>query len=135
MSALSNYQENLLADHLIGKNTTMTVPSTLYFALFKSPCSDATTGSEVTGAGYARVAVDNTTANFNAAVDGKKSNKTDVIFPTAGAAGWGNIVSWAIMDAASNGQHLYYGSLTTQRSIVEGDTPKFPAGQFELTFD
>ena len=94
-------------------------------------------GTEVSTAGstgYARVAVSNTTGNFPLSSNGVKSNATNVTFPTAGA-NWGTITSFGIFDAATGGNLLYFGNLTTARGISQGDTARFAAGDFTITFE
>jgi len=95
MSALSDYLENKLLDHALG-TAAYTMP-TVYVALYTSDPTDADTGTEVSGGGYARQ-----TVTFNAASGGSASNAGDITFPQA-TADWGTITHIGLRDAATGG--------------------------------
>jgi len=127
----SDYLELELLDHVLGA-ATYTPPVTVYVALYTVAPTDAGGGTEVTGAGYARVAVTNNATNWPAASGGSKSNGTAIQFPSAGGS-WGTAVAFAILDAASGGNFLYWGDLTTPMAISDGHNPEFPAGDITIT--
>lgn len=135
MSALSDYLENKLLDHLL-RNTAYSQPGTLHFALFTSDPGESGVSGEVSGGSYARAAVTNNNVNFpQCAASGTptKSNGTTIIFPTATAA-WGTVTHWAIYDAASGGTNmLMHGALSSPRYVANGDTPKIAAGALAIT--
>lgn len=133
MSALSDYLENELADHILG-GSDYARPGTVYFALFTAAPTDAGGGTEVSGGSYARKAVTNNATNFPSAVAGVKTTGADVTFVTA-TGSWGEVVAYGIYDAATGGNLLFHGTLTTARTVESGDTPKFPSGSFSLTFN
>ena len=124
MSAFSDYLENKVLDHLMGR-VTYTAPANVYFALFTSSPSDVGGGQEVTGGAYARVAVSNTATEWPAATAGTKKNANTITFPEATAA-WGSIVAIGIFDAAAGGNLLFWTAITS-RSVVQGDIPRFNA--------
>ncbi len=133
----TNYLELGLLDHLLG-GPDYTRPATVYFVLFTSAPSEYGTGTEVSGGGYARVAVANNNTNFPVATSpggvGTKINATSISFPAA-AASWGTVTHFGIYDAASGGNLLIYGTLTSARAVTTGDTPRFLANAFSLTAD
>jgi hypothetical protein len=130
----SDYLENKLLDNLFGA-TAYTVPGTLYVSLFTAAPSDSGGGTEVTGGSYARVAVTNNTTNWPNASGGAKSNGTIITFPTP-TANWGTVVAFGIHDAASAGNLLAWATLTTNRTINNGDgAPKFAATALAITLD
>ena len=137
MSALSDYLENKLLDHLL-KNTAYTQPPTLYFALFTAdPGESGVTGELTIGTGaYARAAITNNNGNFpQCASSGTptKTNGAPIQFPTATAA-WGTVTHWAIYDVVTTGTNmLLHGALATPRYIATGDTPKIAAGAMSIT--
>lgn len=133
MSSFSNFLELELLDHVFG-NAAYTAPGTLYFGLFTVAPSDSGGGTEVTGGSYARVAVTNNATNFPAASGGAKSNGTAITFPAATAA-WGTVVAMGVFDASSGGNLLAWATLATAKTIASGDTPAFPAGDFDVTLD
>ncbi len=122
----STYFANIIMAHVFGK-TTYTAPSPLYLAAYTSAPSDAGGGAEVTGGGYARVAITNNTTNFPAPVGGETNLGVVQSFPEA-TAGWGIITHFGILDAATNGNLIIWGALGTPQSIGVGDILRFPAG-------
>ncbi len=145
MAALSNYMENALID-LIFRGQAWTAPSTLYFAAFTAAPSDTGGGTEVTGGGYARVAVAATMANFagtqapgsttaSSGMTGTTSNNIDIVFPSP-TANWGTIVGMAIFTAASGGNMICYGPILPNKTVNSGDLPpKFATGQWSFQID
>ena len=129
----SDFLENTLLDEVLGA-TDYTPPGTVYLALFTAAPDDTGGGTEVSGGGYARVAVTNNSTNWPAASGGSKSNGVDMTFPQA-TADWGTVVAFAIFDASTGGNMLYWGDLTTSKTINNGDTAKFAAGDITITED
>lgn len=130
MSSFSDYLENKLLDHVFGA-TAYTAPGTLYLALFTSAPSDAGGGTEVTGGSYARASVTNNTTNFPNAASGAKTNANAITFATA-TADWGTVVAVGIFDAASAGNLIAWGTVTSQ-SVPSGVTASIPAGDLDIT--
>lgn len=135
MSAMSDYLEVALANHVLGAQV-YSKPGTVYIALFTGSPSDGGGGSEVGSynTGYARASVTNNATNWpNAnATTGVKSNGTIFNFPTA-TGDWGTVTHFAIFDASSGGYMLYYGALSASRIINAGDTARFSAGDLTVT--
>lgn len=143
MSSMSDYLENAIADHCF-RTTSFTKPATLYYALMTVTTTDAGGGTEATGGSYARVAVTGSNANFNgthgnttgasSGTGGVISNALAITFP-APTANWGVVVSWAIYDASSSGNLLFWGLLQANKTVNNGDAaPSFVAGAFTMTF-
>ena len=100
-------------------------------ALFTVDPSDVGGGTEVTGGSYAR----KVTAAGNWTRTGSEiSNNTEMAFVTA-TANWGTITAFALMDAASGGNFLYWGELTADKAVDSGDTARFAAGELDVTED
>lgn len=133
MSA-TNYFENYVLDAILGSNRGASIPSTVYVALFTTAPDDTGAGTEVSGGGYARVAVTNNTTNWPAASGGSKSNGADIQFPAV-TSSWGTITHWAIYDAATVGNMLLYGSLSLGITPAVTDTPFFAVGSLTVTCD
>ncbi len=134
--AISNYLAEALLDHVLGL-TSYTPPSTIYAALFTtSPDFDSGSGgTEVSGGSYARVAITNNTTNFpnsTGTSTGVKTTGATITFATP-SAGWGTVVSVGFYDAASGGNLLAGGTLTTSRSISSGNSVSFASGSITLT--
>lgn len=129
----SDFLELELLDHVLG-NQAYSAPETVYVALYTTAPTDAGGGVEVSAAGYARVAVTNDLTNWPAAVAGAKANGEEITFPTA-TGDWGTVVAFAILDAASGGNFLYWGDLTASKEIKNGDTAKFAVGTLSISED
>lgn len=126
MSAISNYLENALINAVL-RNTAYTSPTTVYVALYTSDPTDADTGTEVSGGGYARQAV-----TFAAPSDGATSNTADITFPEA-TASWGTVTHVGIRDAATAGNLLFHAALTVSKAIAAGDQLIIKAGDLDVS--
>lgn len=127
MSAISNYLENALLNATL-RNTSYTSPAIVYAALFTSDPTDANTGTECTGTGYARTAI-----TFAAPSNGVTTNSAAACeFPQATGA-WGTITHFGIFDALTTGNLLYYGALTSSIVIASGDVFRFSTSSVSVT--
>jgi len=124
----TNYLETQLLNHVL-RAVPYSVPSSVYVALFTAAPDDTGGGTEVTGGSYARQ-----TVTFTAPAPDSVTNTADVNFPIA-TADWGTIVAFAIMDAASSGNMLYYANLSASRTVLTNDQFRFPAGQLSVSED
>lgn len=135
----SNDLSKKILDHVLG-GVDYVRPATVYIALFTSDPGEGTGGTEVTGSGYARVAVTNNSTNFPAATGsttGQKSNGTAITWPTATGdwASAANIGFWAMFDASSGGNRMYKGALTVAKPVLNGDTASIAIGVMVITED
>ncbi|HBH37612.1 MAG TPA: hypothetical protein DDX06_04425 [Curvibacter sp.] len=141
---MSDYLENKLIDHVF-RGQAYTAPSTIYFALFTSSCSDSAGGTEVTGGSYARASLAASLANWagtqsagstvaSSGTSGTTSNNGVVTFATP-SAGWGTVTHLGIYDAVSSGNLLICRALTVSKTINSGDTVTFPAASFTFQID
>lgn len=125
-SGKSNYLISKFLNQLFNA-AAYSFPATLYAALWTSALSAASTGStsgEAAYTGYARVAVTANTTNFPTSSSGAAiTNATAITFPANGAAGTSTVTYFAILDAATTGNILYWGSVTST-TINQGDTPQ-----------
>jgi hypothetical protein len=127
MSAISNYLENALLNATL-RNTTYTSPTTVYAALFTTDPTDAGSGTECTGSGYARKAI-----TFAAPSNGVTTNSAAACEFDQATGSWGTISHFAIFDALTTGNMLYYGALTTSKTIESGDVFKFATSSVTVT--
>lgn len=121
-------------DHVLG-GPDYTRLATVYIALFTAAPTAAGGGTEVStsgGTNYARYSVTNDTSSWSASASGVKSNLNLLDFGTAGA-NWGTIVAGAIMSASTSGYILYFGPLTTSKTINTNDGFRIPIGGLVLT--
>lgn len=130
----SDFLENQILNHVLG-GPNFVRPETIYLALSTAAYSDAATGSsmnEVTGGGYARVAVANNATNWPNATGGQKANGQVFTFPAA-TGNWGTVQSFYIVSAATGGNNLYGADLTVARTIASGDTASFAVNAIVIT--
>lgn len=126
--ALSDYLEVALLNAVL-RNTSYTSPATVYVGLFTSSVNDDASGTEVTGGSYQRTSVAFSAPN---ATTGVILNSGTVTFPTA-TGSWGTITYMGIFDAQTNGNLLFWGSLTTPKTVGTGDVVKFLASDLSIT--
>lgn len=139
MTAASNYLENKVLDHVLTA-TSYTAPGTRYLALFKSPVSKAATDADLeagtltnevstSGTAYSRK-----TVTFAAASSGTSATNATVTFDAA-TASWGTVTHVAVMDGgtAGAGNVLFYGQVTTEKTIDSGDTFQVTSGNLTIS--
>lgn len=133
MGSKSDYLELKVLDHILGGGDYAR-PATVYIALFNVSPSDAGGGTEVSGPSYARKSVTNNATNFPAAAAGSKSNGTQISFAQA-TGSWGTVVAFAIFDASTAGNMLYWGAISPSKTFDNGDTAVFEVGDLVITED
>lgn len=128
MSAASNYLENKVLDHVLTA-TAYSAPATRYLALFTADTGLETNSpsAEVSGGSYARQ-----TVTFAAASSGTSATNATVTFPAA-TGNWGTITHVAVMDASTSGNVLFYGAVTTSKTIETGDTFQVTSGNLTIS--
>ena len=162
MSAASDYLEDKLLDHVlnfgngsltVGSGRGYTPPATVYVALFADSGSgvaaalesntsgtDATSKFgyyEINNGSYARQTI--TFANAGASTTGTISSNATVSFPVATAnyqtaGSTGNVVTHlALMDASTSGNVLFYGALTTNKTVSSGDQFTISSGNLSIS--
>lgn len=126
MSAMSDYLENKVLDHILG-TTAYTMPTTVYVGLSTATFADDNSGTELSGSGYARQSI-----TFNAAASGATDNDAAVEFPAA-TGSWGDVSHFGLFDASTGGNLLIHGAFTTSKTIATGDILKISAGDLDVT--
>ena len=153
MTAASNYLEIKVLDHILSETVRSYTPSSaLHIALFSSSSgaaaataalesgSNSTSGTgnwgyyEINNGSYARQAV-----TFDAAASGSATTSATITYPQAtadyqSAGSQGNIITHiAVMDAATSGNVLFYGLLSTTKTVTNGDTFQVNAGSLTVS--
>jgi hypothetical protein len=155
MTALTNAFENKQIDFLFrgqafgtanASAAAGTGPAHWFVGLFTAAGDDAAAGTEVSGGGYARVAIACSLANWagtqgagtTAASTGTgatTSNNVAVTFPTP-TGNWGQVVEFALFDSLTGGTPCIRATLSVPKNINTGDqAPSFPAGSLVYTAD
>ena len=126
MSAMSDYLENEILDHILGTGA-YTMPTTVYVGLATASFNDDHSGAELSGSGYARQAI-----AFNAASSGTADNSGAVDFPAA-TGSWGTVSHFGLFDASTGGNLLIHGALTASKAVATGDILRIAAGDMDIT--
>ena len=127
----SNYLAAAMIGHVIGKST-FTAPTDFYLALCTIAPLASDTGSTITEVAYTNyVRLHKTAADFSAVVANAVSNSAQWTFATPGATG-ATAYGWALCDASSAGNVLYFDAFPSPLVIVSGIAPFVPANQFVL---
>lgn len=149
MAAMSDYLENKLIDFVF-RGQSYTPPGNTWIGLLTTAANDANTGSnvvEVSGGGYARVQIASTLLNWSGTQSssatttstgnsGTTYNINAITFPVPTGANWGVITSFGMFDASSGGNMLFYGALTTPKTVNNGDAaPTFSASALSIQLD
>jgi len=128
MAALSDVSEKLLLDFLMTAGTA-TRPTAWYIALYTAAPNDAGGGTEASGGGYAR----KTVAWDAAASPGGTTQNTGVVTWTASGGAFGTVTHIGIHSASSGaGNLLWHGAMTASKTVNDGDTLEFAAGNIDL---
>lgn len=147
MSAMSDYLENKIIDHIL-RGTPYAAPSTnVCIGLFTTTPSDTGGGTEVStsGTGYARA---NVAASVNgwtgthggagavsSGTTGFANNASAIVF-NAPTGNWGVVNGFGMYDAFTGGNLLFYGNLTIPKTINNGDSaPSFAANTLCIQID
>lgn len=130
MSAASDYLETATLNYFL-RNQAVAQPTSVWLALYISDPTDADTGTEVSGGGYARKQV---TFGAPTQVGGKAvvSNNQKVEFDIA-TTDWGTIPYWGIRDAATGGNLLVRGSWSRSESVLTGNRLSVEIGNIQVT--
>lgn len=152
---LSNYAEQKILELSVGK--TAWTNTAVWIALYTATPTETSgpADSEVSHASYHRVAVSTASGSvFGAAtgggsitnngtysnLDGSASAVTSsgngqITFPTAGAS-WGTVTHVALVDSASGtGNIIWYGALTSTKTVDNGDIFQFAPSSLTLSLD
>lgn len=113
----------------VWRNAAVPAVAQPYLALFTVVTDGETsTVTEVAGTNYARTAI-----TFGAPSGGSMANTNLVAFPTPGAGGWGTVVGWGIMDAATVGNMGYYSDQTPNKTINQDDAVEVAIGAITIS--
>lgn len=128
MAAASNYLEEAILNYFF-RGQSVTQPSQVYLALYINDPTDADTGTEVSGGGYARQLV---TFGSPTQSGGKGviANANKIEFDIA-TTNWGQVSHWGIRSASTAGQLLCRGAFNRLEEVLEGH--RFTVGIGNLT--
>ena len=96
------------------------------------------TGTEVPNAnGYSRQTLNPLDANWtspSSGTQGEVDNVSKITFGPASGGAWGTVVGVAICDSATfdSGNMLFHGTLTTSKTVSDGNTFEFNIGDLNI---
>lgn len=124
----STYLRGKVIDAVL-RATSYTSPATVYVALHTAnPTADATSGTEVTGAWYARQS-----ATFAAqSTAGQTSNSAIITFSAVTVSTY-VVTHFSIWDASTVGNMLFYAALSASKTFNPTDVPSWLAGSLVVT--
>ena len=128
MAAFSNYMEDAITAW-INETTFPSAPTNTYVQLYSQ---DPTDEGSATGALYTRISVASGGWTRGTGGAGTLSN-TNAIIMQESAGSSATASHFAVFDAATDGNLLFYGALSASKSIGVGDEVKFNALQLTLT--
>ena len=136
MANFSNYLENKIVGWLNG-DALATITGSLYVALYSSPgVVQDNAATNLIGLTTPRVEVSNwTVTTATGSTDGSDASITNAaeIVMTSDSNVAATASHFAVYDAASSGNLLFHGALSSSVSIALGDTVKFAANSITLT--
>lgn len=142
MGSKSLYLSQKLLDYIFRQNsvTSFTTSADLYVGLWSQTLTDNSTGSsvgEISGNSYERLHLTSSDWTGTTPLETNKytvTNKTSKSFPTATGT-WGLITHVAILDASTEGNILFWGALSSVKTIDTGDTFTFTIGDLKIVED
>lgn len=127
--AMSDYLATAMLNEVY-RGVAFTSPATVYVALFTAAPTDAGGGTECAGTDYERQSV-----AFSAPTGDPLavSNSAQVDFADDSDGTYGTLTHFALFDAATSGNMLDWGALTTQKTPNAGDPVYFAAGELSIS--
>jgi hypothetical protein len=129
----SDYLKNKILDDMRGVSTYF-YPGTSYFALMLEAPTPLGGGTPVDPAWQPRMPFLNNASNWNAASAGLSTNKVEMLFTSGALTDFGEVVGIAEYDAATAGNLLTYGDLTTPKTVLSGMVFSVTAGNGSFTY-
>jgi hypothetical protein len=68
-------------------------------------------------------------------VSGNLATNASSLEWAAATGSWGTVTHAAVFDAATGGNMIAHGALTSARTINSGDTLRIPSGDLDITLD
>lgn len=126
----TNYFLNLVSGNVLRTKTTPAIPSKYYIGL--SSTEPTIAGGNVTepasNTGYGRVEL----TNLSEPTNGVITNSATIDFDESTAA-WGTMTHYVIYDAATDGNLLMYGRLSTSRTVEAATIMTIKAGSLSIS--
>ena len=145
----SNYLKEALMNYILGNDivapfsdeSNFRRPEHLWICLSLFTLDSTVTGSSIIEpqkfSNYARVKIDNNeifwgTPPENITIPGSRVNMKPVIFGPASQQPWGEVKSFALVDAEKDGNVLFWGNLNQYKQVGIGQFALFPPGSIYI---
>jgi len=129
MSAFSNYLEDQITGWIAG--TSMTAPTATFVQLYNGDPTDAGSGGIAL---FTRYQVASGAGSWTRGTGGNGTITNASAFTiTSSATATASATHVAVWDASAAGNLLFYGALTTAKTIASGDEVKFNTSALTLT--
>lgn len=130
MSAFSNYLEDQITGWIAG-TTFAAAPTATFVQLYSQ---DPGEGGSATGALYSRVSVASGAGSWTRGIGGNGTiTNASAVTITSSATATASATHVAVFTSATGGDLLFYGALTTAKTIASGDEVKFNTSALTLT--
>jgi hypothetical protein len=130
MSAFSDYLEDQITGWIAGTGFAG-APSATFVQLFNGDPTDGSTGGTAI---YSRVSVASGAGSWTRGTGGAGTiTNASAITITASATATASATHFAVFTSSTGGDKLFYGELSTAKTIADGDEVKFNASALTLT--
>jgi len=127
--SFTDYLEEKLLEHTF-RNVAYTSPTTVYVGLLSAGPTDSSSGTELSGNGYARQA-----CAFDAYSTNNKVANTSAETFTASGGDWSTVTHFGVYDASSSGNLLAYGEIVPNVTVTDGNSFVIDAGKLVIEMD
>jgi hypothetical protein len=133
MAAFSNYLEDQITNWIAG--TSMTAPTATFVQLYNGdPTDTGLGGTPIVIATAARTSIASGTGSWTRGTLGNGTITNASAFTiTTSATASASATHVAVWDASASGNLLFFGALTTSKTIASSDEVKFTSGTLTLT--
>ena len=129
MAAFSNYLEDQITGWIAG--TSMTAPTATFVQLYNGDPTDAGSGGTAL---FTRYQVASGAGSWTRGTGGNGTiTNASAVTITSSATATASATHVAVFTSATGGDLLFYGALTTAKTIASGDEVKFNASALTLT--
>ena len=129
MAAMSNYLENKVLDYVL-RDQADWAPTAVYLSLHTANPDEDGSGTEVSGGSYARQAI---TFNAAHATNGTIDNSSEETFTNMPGVAVTHIGIWDSVDSSGSNNLLFYGAVSSPKTVTAGDTITLAAGALDIT--
>ena len=133
MAGISHFLGNAIIDWYRG-TTFPAAPASVFIRVYSAmPADDGTGGTELSGSGYSALEIEGATGlNFSAGALGLTDNDQLWQVGVTATADWATAVGIAFWSLATGGTMYSSHALGTPRTVKNGETFTFAAGDLDL---